>query len=162
MVSDRGRRLKPALLTGLATVLLGLCGCVERRYTIRSDPPGALAVVNGEEIGVTPVSRSFTYYGDREVTLHLDGYQTQTIIQPINSVWWDNYFTEFFTENLIPYTFRDEREYLYQMAPLTKPDQNDLLARADTLRNQAAVLPSPRRGLREMFWSLFGYRDPDE
>ena len=57
-----------ALLIGLATGLGSLSGCVERRYTIRTDPPGALVIVNGEEIGPTPVSRSFIYYGDRKIT----------------------------------------------------------------------------------------------
>ena len=53
---------------------LASTGCVERRYTIRSNPPGALVYVNGEEIGTTPVSRSFTYYGDRDITLIQDGF----------------------------------------------------------------------------------------
>ena len=51
-----------------------LSGCVERRYTIRSDPPGATVVVNGEEIGPSPASKSFVYYGDRKITMILDGY----------------------------------------------------------------------------------------
>jgi hypothetical protein len=162
MVSNRGRQHRLALLVGLATGLVALSGCVERRYTIRTNPPGALAIVNGEEIGPTPVSRSFVYYGDREVTLMLDGYQTQTIIQPINAPWWDSYLTEFFVENMIPYTFRDERDFTYQMTPTTLPAQNDLLARAEALRAQASILPPPRRrGLREIFWSLFGYNDDD-
>ena len=74
-----------ALLAIGLVALGGLSGCVERRYTLRTNPPGAQVIVNGEEIGPTPVSRSFTYYGDREITLMLDGYQTQTIIQPINA-----------------------------------------------------------------------------
>ncbi len=84
-----------------------VAGCVERRYTIRSDPPGATVIVNGEEIGPTPASKSFVYYGQREITLILDGYETKTVIQPINAPWWDNYFTEFFTENLVPISLRD-------------------------------------------------------
>jgi hypothetical protein len=124
----------------------GLSGCVERRYTIRTNPPGALAIVNQEEIGPTPVSRSFTFYGDREITLMLDGYQSQTIIQPINSPWWDNALTEFFTENVIPFTFRDEREFVYQMQPTSIPEVNDLVARGQNLRVQAQVNPPPRRG----------------
>src|SRR4051812_38674164 len=77
-----------------------LTGCVERRYTIRTNPPGALVVVNDEEIGASPVSASFTYYGDRKIELMHDGYMTQKVIQPIKAPWYDNYLTEFFTENL--------------------------------------------------------------
>jgi hypothetical protein len=138
----QGRRF---LLAVLLTAAAGSTGCVERRYTIRTNPPGALAVVNGEEIGPTPVSRSFTYYGDREVTLMLDGYETQKVIQPIRAPWWDNLLTEFFSENLIPYTFRDEREFSYQMAPSSVPAVNDLVDRAQGLRTQAGAPPQPRR-----------------
>src|SRR3954471_1345283 len=140
MVRQRGRRRRLAWMIALAAGLGGLPGCVERRYTIRTNPPGALAIINGEEIGPTPVSRSFTYYGEREITLMLDGFETRQVIEPINAPWWDNYVTEFFTENLIPHTFRDEREYVYQLAPATVPDKNDLLARAESLR---AVGSSP-------------------
>ena len=63
-------------------------GCVKRRYTIRTDPPGALVLVNKEEIGPSPVSHSFTYYGDREITVMHDDYQTLSVIQPIDAPWW--------------------------------------------------------------------------
>ena len=159
MVRLRGRR-RLALLIGLATGLGSLPGCVERRYTIRTNPPGALAIVNGEEVGPTPVSRSFTYYGDREITLMLDGYGTKTIIEPINAPWWDNLVTEFFTENMIPYAFRDEREYVYTMEPASVPDKNGLVGRASALRTQGSVYPPPRRKwLREYIKEWLGYED---
>lgn len=129
-----------------AVLVLGLAGCVERRYTIRTDPPGALAVVNGEEIGRTPVSRTFTYYGDRDITLMLDGYQTQRVIQKIDARWYDNLLTEFFTENLVPITLRDERDFVYKMAPAGVPTTDDLMARGEALRAQARSSPPPRRG----------------
>ncbi len=139
------RRRQLGLLIGFATGLGILSGCVERRYTIRTNPPGALAIVNDEEIGPTPVSRSFTYYGDRKVTLMLDGYATKTVIEPINAPWWDNLITEFFVENMIPYTFRDEREFLFPMEPATVPEKNDLVARAEALRSEGRIIPPPRR-----------------
>jgi PEGA domain len=123
-----------------------LSGCVERRYTIRSDPPGATVVVNGEEIGPAPASKSFTYYGDREITMILDGYQTKTVIQPIKAPWWDNYLTEFFSENIVPVSMRDEREFKYQLVPAQSPPQDELRDRAERLRKEAQVLPKPRRG----------------
>src|SRR5262249_35483816 len=94
-------------------------GCVERRYTIRTEPPGALVYVNGEELGTAApvVSRSFIYYGKREIVLIADGYQTQKIIQPIDAPWYDNQLTDFFSECLIPWTIRDEREFVYRLAP---------------------------------------------
>ncbi len=128
-------------------IIIALCsGCVERRYTLRTEPPGALAIVNGEEIGPTPVSRSFYYYGEREITFILDGYETKTLIQPIKAPWWDNLFFEFFTENLVPFNLRDEREFKYQLTPATMPRAGDLRGRAEQLRSEAQVVPKPRRG----------------
>jgi hypothetical protein len=145
MVRLSSRRRQWALLIGFATGLFSLPGCVERRYTIRTEPPGALAIINDEEVGPTPVSRSFTYYGDRKITLMLDGYNTKTVIQPICAPWWDNMVTEFLTENLIPYVFRDEREYIFPMEPATVPEKTDLVTRAEALRANGRILPPPRR-----------------
>jgi hypothetical protein len=138
----RRRVVTGLLLSGVAALL----GCVERRYTLRTEPPGALAIVNGEEIGPTPVSRSFYYYGDREITFLLDGYETKTVIQPVNAPWWDNLFTEFFTENLVPFNLRDEREFKNELTPAQAPRADDLRNRAEQLRSEARITPKPRRG----------------
>lgn len=134
----------------LAVACLSLeTGCVVRRYTIRTEPPGATVIVNDEEIGPTPVSSSFTYYGDREITLIKDGYATKTVIQPVAAPWWDNLLTEFFTENLVPFTLRDEREFAYQLEPAQAPTADDLYGRAEGMRAEAQAPPAPRsRGLR--------------
>ncbi len=146
---SRSRRLLAACALVLCPLLCA--GCVERRYTLRTEPPGALAIVNGEEIGQTPVSRSFYYYGDREVTFILDGFETRTVIQPMKAPWWDNIFTEFFTENLVPFDLRDEREFTYQLTPASSPAAADLRDRAEQLRAGSQVPPPPRRG------GLFGW-----
>jgi hypothetical protein len=145
MVRRLGLRRCVTALTGVV-VALAATGCVERRYTIRSDPPGALVVVNGEEIGRAPVSRGFTFYGDRDITLMLDGYQTQRVIQPVKSPWYDNLLTEIFTENFLPFTLRDEREFTYKMTPAVIPRTDELMSRGENLRAQAGTSPPPRRG----------------
>lgn len=139
------RSHRPVALLLLASLSL-FTGCVERRYTIRTDPPGAIVVVNGEEIGPSPASRNFYFYGDREITMILDGHQTKTVIQPIKAPWWDNYLTEFFTENLVPWTIRDERTFRYPMTPAVSPPEDVLRDRAEMLRSEARTLPPPRRG----------------
>jgi len=129
-----------------------LTGCVERRYTIRSDPPGALVIANGEAIGTTPVSKSFTFYGDRSFRLIKEGYETKDVVQPIKAPWFDNLLTEFFTENLNPYTFRDEVEFNYKLEPARPPDPSDVLARAQGTRDQGSGPPVARsKGVRGFF-----------
>jgi hypothetical protein len=129
----------------VSTAIVTGAGCVERRYTIRTEPPGALAIVNDEEIGATPVSRSFVYYGDRKITLMADGFQTLTVVQPVKRPWYDNYITEFFSENLVPWTIRDDREFVYQMTPSLTPAEEDVTGRAEALRAQGQAPPPPRR-----------------
>jgi hypothetical protein len=142
--SQRARRRSMIVLLVLG---LGMaCGCVERRYTVRTDPPGAEVIVNGESIGPAPASHNFYYYGDREITLVMQGYETKTIIQPIKAPWWDNYLTEFFSENLIPFVIRDEQEFAYKLEPARTPTEEAVHGRADALRSEAQVLPPPRRG----------------
>jgi hypothetical protein len=143
---DRGRRWRRHGIVALVMLASSAStGCVKRRYTIRTDVPGTLVYVNGEEIGTAPASKSFTYYGDREVTLVADGYQTQKVLQPVKAPWWDNGLTDFFTENLLPVTLRDEREFQYRMVPATNPPTNELLGRAQALKQEGLAPPPPKR-----------------
>ena len=141
MPDHRGRWLVVAVLMAGS----GLTGCVERRYTIRTEPPGALVIANGEPIGVTPVSKSFTFYGNRTFRIIKEGYETKDIVQPMKAPWFDNLATEFFTENLIPYTFRDDIEFDYKLDPAQSADPNAVLARAEATRADGQAPPKPKR-----------------
>jgi hypothetical protein len=134
------------LLASAALVAAGLTGCVERRYTIRTNVPGTLVYVNGEEIGPVPASKTFYYYGDREIVLAAPGYKTQRLIQNVDAPWFDNLLTEFFTENLLPFTLRDEREFVYAMEPAVPEPEGDLVARGEALRAHGQLPPKKRRG----------------
>ena len=129
-----------------------LPGCVERRYTIRTDPPGALVIANGEPIGTTPVSKSFTFYGDRTFRIIREGYATQDVVARFKAPWYDNIATEFFTENLVPYTFRDEIEFNYKLEPAQPADLVPLRDRGEAVRAQGSAAPVTRStGIRGFF-----------
>ena len=124
------------LLWTLAAVAVVACmgGCVERQMTIRSDPPGALVYVDDTEIGITPVSTPFTYYGQRKILLTKDGYEPLTVIQPVPPPLYDIPGVDFVPETLVAGKIRDERTFDYRLQPqmLTPPDQ--LRERAEGLR----------------------------
>jgi len=137
-----------ALLVVAAVTLL-CAGCVERRMTIRTnvdDQGGALAIIDKQEVGFTPVSTGFTYYAPREIKLIKDGYETATFVQPIDPPWWDSPLLEFFTENLLPITLRDEREFHYELQPARQVRTDEVLDRAMQLRREASLScpPTPR------------------
>ena len=50
-------------------------GCLERTITITSKPEGAIVWLNDTEVGRTPVTTAFTFYGDYDVRLRKEGYE---------------------------------------------------------------------------------------
>ena len=60
----------------LPLVLSAGCVGVRRELTVESEPPGALVYLNGDEVGRTPLTYNFLYYGTMDVKLRKDGYET--------------------------------------------------------------------------------------
>src|SRR5438270_5333169 len=126
-------------LATLSLAALWLCsvGCVRRRLTVRTDPPGAQVFVDDQEIGTTPCSASFVYYGTRKVTVMKDGYRTETVYQRINPPWYEIAPLDFLSENFVPLELRDERIVDVQLVPEEIVPQQKLLDRAQSLRDSA-------------------------
>ncbi|QDV31291.1 PEGA domain protein [Planctopirus ephydatiae] len=136
---------RPGHTRYLWILLAGLCllqtGCVSRRLLVQSNPPGALVLLEGEEVGYTPVAVDFTYYGTREVTLIKDGYETLKVMQPVPAPWYQWPGIDFFSDNLLPHRVTDRRRLSYSMQPKQIPPSEDLLQRADQLRNESRLGP---------------------
>jgi hypothetical protein len=117
-------------------------GCVERRMTIRTNPPGALVYVDDYEIGTTPVSADFTYYGTRKIRIVKDGYETLTVMQPFPTPWYQYPPADFITENFVPGKIRDQRVLDYQLKPQMVVLTDQLLNRAESLRQSNLATPA--------------------
>jgi len=128
-----------------AVVLLsaGAAGCVQRRMTIRSNPPGALVYVDDYQLGQAPVSTDFIYYGTRKIRLVKDGYETLTVRQPFPLPWYQVFPLDFVTENLWPFEIRDERVVDLAMVPAAATPAEEVAARAEQARLAAGSLPAP-------------------
>lgn len=70
-------------------LLVLLTGCVQRTISITSEPVGALVHLNDEEVGRTPLTVPYTFYGVYDVRLELDGYQTLWTKQKAVAPWWE-------------------------------------------------------------------------
>lgn len=116
---------------------VALPGCVSRRMTIVSDPPGALVLLEGRELGYTPVSVDFTYYGTRELTLIKDGYETLTVAQAVQSPWYQAPVVEFFSDNLKPGHKTDRHLFQYVLQPSQIVPNQELLRRGEMLRGES-------------------------
>ena len=132
-------RLRPWLMVCLLAMCGLSSGCMHRRLTIRSDPPGALVRLEGEDIGYTPVSIDYTYYGTREITLLKDGYETRTVMQPISAPWYQVLPFEFVSDNLALTKINDRRDITYTLQPQRMVPTQEVLDRANGLRSEAQI-----------------------
>ncbi len=132
---------------GALGMLLGcvlLTGCVERRFVITSDPPGALVMLNGQPLdGPTPADDHFVYHGNYHFTLYRDGYAPLEVDQPIPAPWYEWFPLDFFSENLWPCWIRDVRRFHYQLQPLQVPRGDEILNRAQELRDRGKIVAPP-------------------
>lgn len=120
-------------------------GCVRRRLTVRTTPPGAVVSVDNQVIGTTPAASTFTYYGTREIRVEKDGYRTEVIKRKLSPPWYQYPGIDFIAETLVPWEIRDERIIDVELVPQTLEATEDVLMRADQLRGQsrAGVVTAP-------------------
>lgn len=118
--------------------LLALTGCVERSMKIRTDPPDAIVVINDEEVGLSPVKFSFTWYGDYDIVLRKHGYETRKVHYIVTPPWWERMPFDLFAESILPITLKDEHVLPeYTLQPQTPPPADEVAARAAELRDRA-------------------------
>lgn len=130
-------RLNKSWLLLLVALLALSSGCVRRRMTIRSNPPGAVVYVDEQRIGVTPVSTGFTYYGTRNIQLVKDGFETVKEKHRFETPWYQYPVVDFFSENLWPFEVRDERILDFELAPQKSTVPTEVMQRAEQLRQEA-------------------------
>ncbi|MEZ6034133.1 MAG: PEGA domain-containing protein [Planctomycetaceae bacterium] len=120
-------------------MLLGLTqvGCVHRRVTINSYPSGALVKVDGKDIGYTPASFDYTWYGTREVQLLRDGYETRTEMVDIPAPWYQKFPLDFVSDNFLGRHVTDHRQFSFQLEPKRSDLSNSVMQRAGSLRSEA-------------------------
>ena len=117
----------------IATMILG--GCVERQLTINTEPKGALVVLNDEEIGISPVTVSFEWYGDYNVRISKEGYETLKTHRELKGPWYDHFPFDFFAM-LNPKRTVDSYEWTFELAPQKEPAREELIEKAKELKGQ--------------------------
>jgi hypothetical protein len=121
----------------LVITVLCTTGCVRRRLTVRTNPPGALVSVDNQIIGTSPAATAFTYYGTREIRIERDGYRTETIPRKLQPPWYQLPVVDFVAETLWPLEIRDERVIDVELVPKQVDPLENVVGRANDLRNQA-------------------------
>jgi hypothetical protein len=106
-----------------------LAGCVERQITVTSEPAGALVYISDVEVGRTPVTIPFTWYGDYDVQLRADGYETLVTHANITPPWYEVPPIDLFSE-IFPIQYKDHRYLNYKLAKYVTPTNQELIDRA--------------------------------
>jgi hypothetical protein len=130
------------LLAATMLLVLALTGCVERELAISSDPSGAMVRLSDKEIGRTPVTQSFTHYGDYDIVLRLEGHETLKTHADINAPWYEWPVLDFISE-VLPWTIHDRRYLHYTLPKAAEPTDQQLLQSAEQLKAYNAQ-PVPR------------------
>ena len=118
----------------IAAIILG--GCVERKLTIKTEPQEALVVLNDEEIGTSPVTVSFEWYGDYNVRISKEGFETLKTHRKLEAPWYDDSPFDFFAQILNPKRIVDEYEWTFMLAPQKEVRREELIEAAEELKKQ--------------------------
>jgi hypothetical protein len=122
-------------LCALLAVLLAATGCVERKLTINTNPSGAVVLLNDEEVGVSPVTVSFNWYGDYNVTARKQGYETLQTHRNLQAPWYDYFPFDFFTGILYPGRIVDSYEWSFDLSPQKEISRQELIKAAEKVKN---------------------------
>jgi len=117
-------------------VLMVLAGCVERELTINTKPEGALVVLNDEEIGESPVTVSFNWYGDYCVRISREGFETLNTHRELKGPWYDHFPFDFFAQIVNPKRIVDSYEWTFELSPRRQISREELIQNANELKNQ--------------------------
>jgi hypothetical protein len=128
----------------LLSFLAGLGGCVERTLTVQTSPPHALVTMNDQEIGRTPVSRPFLWYGYYDVQVRKAGYQTIKTTTPVIAPWWQWIPFDFVAE-ILPFKFEDPHTVSYTLAPRSQEqvNPNGIVDRGEALQERLESSRNP-------------------
>jgi hypothetical protein len=114
-------------------------GCLEQKLTFTSEPEGALVIVSDKEIGRTPITIDFTWYGDYDVIVRYPekGYETISDHANISPRWWGYPPMDLFA-SVMPWKVSDKRYLHYKLKKLQLPNDETLIKRAEQMSDRNA------------------------
>jgi hypothetical protein len=123
----------------MAVLLCG--GCVERHLTVGSNPSGAILLLNDVEVGRTPTTVTFEWYGDYDVKLRLEknvGTPEEPKIvryylhthETTKTPWFQFIIIDLFAE-ILPIPFKDEQTWAMVVPEVQEPSDAQSIKDAD-------------------------------
>lgn len=122
----------------LLVALPVLSGCLERTVSVTSEPPGAIVWLNNAEVGRTPVTTGFLFYGDYDLQVRKDGYEALTTHHDLSSPIYEQPPLDL-VATALPVRIHTTRDIKVELQPLpddTPEAQRALIDRASDMRRQ--------------------------
>jgi len=126
----------------LALAALALAGCygqVQRTLTIDSEPQGARCWLNDNEVGRTPVTVPFTWYGTYRVRLEHPGYEPLIAEADVDAPTFQWIGPDLLYETVVPGVHRDTHAFRFALHEAKPVEPEALRRRAESLRRDAGV-----------------------
>jgi len=131
------------LFAALAASALLSVGCVDRRFVVTSNVPGAAIEVDGDPIGPTPADASYVYTGKREFRATAPGYEPLNQLVTFEPKWWDYPGLDLFAEVIWPFRIEDVRRVHLELQPAVPRSAEEIIAGAESLKARGLALPPP-------------------
>ena len=130
-------RLRFCALCPLPLALLA-GGCLDRTITINTQPQGAVIWLNDQEVGRSPVTTAFRWYGAYQVRARKEGFEPLTTTRVAHAPWYEYPGPDLVAEAL-PARVRNRVVWDLTLTPLPGPEEQaqteaDLTARARAFR----------------------------
>jgi hypothetical protein len=138
-------------LVVLALLAVLLPGCISRKLFLKSDPPGATVILDGQVVGTTPYSEDLPAYGTRHLVLEAPGHARLEADLELDTPWYEWWPLDMFTELLWPWTIHDHRYFEFTLeaqaqAQAQEPVPGDWTAAEETLRRVREARPGAPDG----------------
>jgi PEGA domain len=129
----------------VVTVLAALTavGCVDRRFVVTSNVPGAQVTVDGDQLGPAPVDARYEYTGKREFRATSPGYDPLVQVVSFPPRWFDYPGLDLFAEVIWPFRIEDVRRVHLELQPAQPVAVDQIQAGAEALRSRGQTLPPP-------------------
>ena len=136
MIDRKTGTSRVLILMGILA-LACLTGCVERKLTINTAPQGALVWLNDEEIGFSPVTVEFNWYGDYKIRAEKQDYAILNTHRKLKAPSHDGFPMDFFAQILWPGKIQDYYEWTFDLTPYEPVNRQLLISAAEQMKKQA-------------------------
>ena len=131
------------VLLAVVASITGTTGCVDRRFVVASNPPGAQVDIDGVPAGVSPVDIPYTYAGDRLITVSAPNRETVKQRVRLQAKWYQYPPFDFIAEILYPGRIEDVRRVQIDLPLARTVSDQELLGQGENLRARGYSLPPP-------------------